>query len=89
MHLERVIRILEVVAISGGTISVSEISAATGYPMPTCYRLVQDLKAAGLLESPRKGLFRVGERFHRISRHGEERRRSERGCRTVSAENRR
>ncbi len=68
MHLERLIRILEVVAISGGTISVSEISAATGYPMPSCYRLVQDLKAAGLLESPKRGLFRVGERFHRISR---------------------
>ena len=67
MHLERLIRILETVALSGGAISVGDISAATGYPKPTCYRLVQDLKSAGLLDMPEKGLFRIGDRLHRIS----------------------
>lgn len=67
MHLERLIHILEVTALSGDAVSVSEICAATGYPKPSCYRLVQDLVATGLLESPEKGLFRIGSRLHRIS----------------------
>lgn len=67
MLLERLIRILEVAALSGGSVSVSEICAATGYPKPSCYRLVQDLVTAGLLESSEKGLFSLGSRLHRIS----------------------
>ena len=68
MHLDRLIRILETVAISGGTATVNDICAATGFPKPSVYRLVQDLQKFGLLETQEKGVYRVGERFHRISR---------------------
>lgn len=68
MHLDRLIAILEAVAMSGGTASVNDICAATGLPKPSVYRLVQDLEAAGLLDAPTKGSFRVGARLHRISR---------------------
>ncbi|WP_168193139.1 IclR family transcriptional regulator [Rhodophyticola sp. CCM32] len=68
MHLERLIRILETVAMSGGGSTVNDICAATGFPKPSIYRLVQDLVAAGLLASPEKGVFCIGQRVHRISR---------------------
>ena len=68
MHLYRLVRILETVAISGGSATVSDICAATGYPKPTVYRLVQDLVSAELLYAPEKGVFRIGPRLHRISR---------------------
>lgn len=68
MHLERLLRILEITALAGGGVSVSEISVSTGYPKPTCYRIVQDLVAAGLLEAESKGRFRLGRRLHRIAR---------------------
>ena len=68
MHLDRLVRILEVVAMSGGAATVAEISAATGYPKPSVYRLVQDLVSAELLQSPEKGTFRIGPRLHRVSR---------------------
>ncbi len=68
MHLDRLISILETVAISGGTATVNDICVATGFPKPSVYRLVQDLQKYGLLESQEKGVYRVGERFHRISR---------------------
>lgn len=68
MHLDRLVRILEVVAMSGGAATVNDISAATGYPRPSVYRLVQDLLAAELLQTPDKGVFRIGPRLHRISR---------------------
>jgi DNA-binding IclR family transcriptional regulator len=68
MHLERLVKILEVVAMSGGAATVKDICAATGYPKPSVYRLVQDLLSAELLQSPEKGVFRIGPRLHRISR---------------------
>lgn len=68
MHLDRLIRILEVVAMAGGAATINDISAATGYPRPSVYRLVQDLVSAELLQSPGKGVFRIGSWLHRISR---------------------
>lgn len=68
MYLDRLVRILEFVAMSGGVVTVNDISAATGYPRPSVYRLVQDLVSAELLQSPDKGIFRIGSRLHRISR---------------------
>jgi DNA-binding IclR family transcriptional regulator len=67
MHLDRLARILEIVAMSGGAATVSDISVATGYPKPSVYRLVQDLVSAEFLHSPEKGVFRIGSRLHRIS----------------------
>ncbi|WP_421849682.1 IclR family transcriptional regulator [Oricola sp.] len=67
MHLDRLISILETVSMSGGTATASDICAATGYPKPSVYRLLQDLQKSGLLESPEKGAFRIGRRLHRIS----------------------
>jgi len=68
VHLDRLVRILETVAVSGGSATVGDICAATGYPKPTVYRLVRDLVSAELLHAPEKGVFRVGPRLHRISR---------------------
>jgi DNA-binding IclR family transcriptional regulator len=68
MHLDRLVRILENVAMSGGAATINDISAATGYPKPSVYRLVQDLLLAELLQAPEKGVFRIGSRLHRISR---------------------
>ena len=67
MHLDRLVRILEVVALSGGAATVNDIAAATGYPRPSVYRLVHDLLSAEFLQSPEKGVFRIGPRLHRIS----------------------
>ncbi len=67
MHLERVISILESVAMAGRPCTVNDICTATGYPKPSVYRLAQDLLTAGLLDSPEKGSFRIGARLHRIS----------------------
>lgn len=67
MHLDRLINILETVAMSGGSATASDISDATGYPKPSVYRLLQDLQKSGLLDSPAKGAFSVGSRLHRIS----------------------
>lgn len=68
MHLDRLVRILEFVAMSGGSATVSDIAGATGYPRPSVYRLVQGLISAELLQSSEKGVFRIGSRLHRISR---------------------
>lgn len=68
MHLERLLRILEVSALSGRQITVAEIAAATGFPKPSCYRLVQDLVNCGLFVSPEKGRFQIGDRLHRIAK---------------------
>lgn len=67
MHLDRLINILETVSMSGGAATANDICDATGYPKPSVYRLLQDLQKSGLLESPEKGVFRIGQRFHRIS----------------------
>ena len=68
MHLERLISLLEIIAVVGRPVSVSEVQAACGLPKPTCYRLVQNLLDQGLIHEPNKdGRYIIGERLIRIA----------------------
>ncbi|MEX0277469.1 MAG: IclR family transcriptional regulator [Ruegeria sp.] len=68
MHLERLIRLLEIVAVVGRPLSASEAQAASGIPKPTCYRLFQTLLEQGLIEEPNEdGRYIIGERLIRIA----------------------
>ena len=66
MHLERLALILEVVG-QKGRATVAEICAQSDLPKPTAYRLVQDLVASGLLETPERGQFAIGTRLKHIT----------------------
>jgi len=71
VHLERMIALLELVAIAGRPITVAELQKATGFPKPTCYRLVQTLQDQRLLEqSDTDGKVVIGKRLIRIARLG-------------------
>jgi DNA-binding IclR family transcriptional regulator len=68
MHLERLIGLLEIVAVAGRPVSVAEVQKATGLPKPTCYRLIQTLQEQKLLDQPAEdGKFIIGERMIRIA----------------------
>ncbi|KIC45812.1 IclR family transcriptional regulator [Ruegeria sp. ANG-S4] len=68
MHLERLIRLLEIVAVVGRPVTASEVQAASGIPKPTCYRLFQTLLEQGLIEEPNEdGRYIIGERLIRIA----------------------
>lgn len=68
MHLNRLIAILELVAVAGRPVSASEIQKATGLPKPTCYRLIQSLQDRGLLDTPgADGRVVIGDRLIRIA----------------------
>ncbi|MEF2553819.1 IclR family transcriptional regulator [Aurantimonas sp. A2-1-M11] len=68
MHLDRLITLLEIIAVAGRPVSAAEIQKASGLPKPTCYRLVQTLQDQGLVESPSgDGRVVIGERLIRIA----------------------
>lgn len=68
MHLERLIGLLEIIAVAGRPVSVGELQQATGLPKPTCYRLIQTLFDQKLLDQPAEnGKFVIGERLIRIA----------------------
>lgn len=68
MHLERLISVLEVVAVAGRPVSAVEVQKVTGLPKPTCYRLFQTLQDQGLIEAPSgDGRVVIGERLIRIA----------------------
>ncbi|MCM2562889.1 IclR family transcriptional regulator [Lutimaribacter sp. EGI FJ00015] len=68
MHLDRLIAILEIVAVAGRPVTTAEIQKATGLPKPTCYRLIQTLQDQGLVEAPSgDGRVVIGERLIRIA----------------------
>lgn len=68
MHLERLIMLLEIVAVAGRPITATEIQSATDVPKPTCYRLVQTLLEQRLIEEPNgDGRYVIGERLIRIA----------------------
>jgi len=68
MHLDRLITILEIVAVAGRPVTTAEIQKATGLPKPTCYRQVQTLQDQGLVETPSgDGRVVIGERLIRIA----------------------
>ena len=68
MHLERLVNLLEIVAVAGRPVSPAEVQKATGLPKPTCYRLLQSLQEQKLLDQPSEdGKFVIGERMIRIA----------------------
>lgn len=68
MHLERLISLLEIIAVVGRPVTVGEVQAASGIPKPTCYRLVQTLLEQRLIDDPNEdGRFVIGERMIRIA----------------------
>ena len=72
MHLDRLISVLEAVAVAGRPISASELQSATDLPRPTCYRLLQTLCEHGLLDDPEGSSgYLVGERLVRIALLGQ------------------
>lgn len=72
MHLNRLISVLETVAVAGRPLSASELQRATGLPRPTCYRLLQTLADHRLLDdSEGTSRYRIGERLIRIALLGQ------------------
>lgn len=68
MHLERLIAILEIIAVSGRAISVSDIQKATALPKPTVYRLCSALADHQLIDSDEENSrYVIGERLIRIA----------------------
>ena len=72
MSLDRLLTVLETVALAGRALSAAELQEATGLPRPTCYRLLQTLTEHRLLEDP-EGVKRygIGERLTRITLLGQ------------------
>ena len=68
MHLDRLISVLETVAVAGRPLSAPELQQATGLPRPTCYRLLQTLAEHRLLDEPDgNSRYLIGERLVRIA----------------------
>jgi IclR family transcriptional regulator, acetate operon repressor len=68
MHLDRLIAILEIVAIAGRGLTAAEVQKATGLPRPTCYRLLQTLANHRLIDDPDgNAQYVIGERLIRIA----------------------
>ena len=70
MHLDRVMRILEAVAVAGRPVGASDLVTATGLPRPTCYRLLQTLAENRLLDE-NDGRYLIGERLVRLAMLGQ------------------
>jgi DNA-binding IclR family transcriptional regulator len=71
MHLDRLLAILESVAIAGRAVTAMEIQQLTGLPRPTCYRLLQSLAEQHLLDEPEPGRYLIGERMVRLALLGQ------------------
>lgn len=70
--LDRLMQILEAVAVAGRPVSAIDIHQATGLPRPTCYRLLQTLSDQRLLdESDGQSRYSIGERLVRIALLGQ------------------
>ena len=68
MHLDRLVTILEAVAVAGQPVTPSELQKMTGIPRPTCYRLLTMLAENRLLDVPEHGMrYVIGERLLRIA----------------------
>lgn len=72
MHLDRLLQILETVAIAGRPLTAAEIQTATGLPRPTCYRLLQTLSDSGLLDDNQQSSahYQLGQRLMRLAMMG-------------------
>ncbi len=71
MHLDRLMTVLEAVAVTGRAVSASEVQQVTGLPRPTCYRLLQTMAENRLLDEPETGRYLVGERMVRLALLGQ------------------
>lgn len=71
MHLDRLMTVLETVALAGRPVSASEIVTATALPRPTCYRLIQSLADQRLLDEAEPGRYVTGTRLLRLALHGQ------------------
>ncbi len=72
MHLDRLISILESVAVAGRPVSAPELQQATGLPRPTCYRLLQTLAEHRLLDTTDGGArYLIGDRLKRLTLLGQ------------------
>ena len=67
MHLARVMKVLEAVAMAGRPITASEVQQLTDLPRPTCYRLLHSMQAEQLLDEVSSGRFIVGESLVRLA----------------------
>lgn len=68
MHLDRLITVLESIAIAGRPLSAAELHEMTQLPLPTCYRMLQTLKEHHLLEDPdSNSRYIIGDRLIRIA----------------------
>lgn len=70
MHLDRLISVLETIAVAGRPVTAAELQQATGLPRPTCYRLLQTLAEHRLLDQGEAG-YQIGERLTRIALLGQ------------------
>ena len=68
MYLSRLLKILEVVATSGTPLSVKEITTLTGFPQPSCYKLIHDLLNDKLLIKANENKYILGERLKQMVR---------------------
>jgi len=68
VHLDRLVSILETVAVAGRPISASELQKMTSLPRPTCYRLLRMLTEQRLLDDKGSASrYVIGERLIRIA----------------------
>ena len=71
MHLSRVRKVLEAVAMAGRPVTASELQQLTDLPRPTCYRLLHSMQAEQLLDEVSSGRFVFGESLVRLALLGQ------------------
>ena len=71
MHLARVMKVLEAVAMAGRPVTASEVQQLTDLPRPTCYRLLHSMQAEQLLDEVSSGRFIAGESLVRLALLGQ------------------
>ena len=71
MHLARVMKVLEAVAMAGRPVTASEVQQLTDLTRPTCYRLLHSMQAEQLLDEVSSGRFIVGESLVRLALLGQ------------------
>jgi len=52
MHLDRLMSLLEIIAVVGRPVTAGEVQLASGLPKPTCYRLIRTLQDQSLVDEP-------------------------------------
>ena len=64
--LDRAFALLEAVADAGGSARLTELAAATGFPLPTIHRLVRSLVTGGYLRQEPSRRYALGPRLVRL-----------------------